>query len=292
MRKSRSWAFGIRHRNMPDRHAVFFSPLAMINAWADGVTPWEKGPEVESIFRQYAALRMELMPYLYSSFKRMHDTGLPVVRGLVMDFPTDRDTYNVDDEYMYGDSLLVAPILSGNRRSVYLPRGTKWVDWWTAKVYEGGQRLDYAASLTVLPLFVREGAMVPMQPSMDYSVQKTVETLTVHTYPGPKTKRMLYDDDGTTLDYQKGQSVTAELSSERQGDKDGTIVLSLGAPQGKYTPTWKTVAWQVFGLTKPPKHVLLAGRRLEASDYEYVERAQTLRINTPFGKAQKVRIEL
>ncbi len=280
---------------------VFFSPLAMINAWADGVTPWEKGPEVERIFRQYADLRMRLTPYLYSAFRRMNETGLPVVRALVMDAPQDRNTYSIDDEFLYGDAFLVAPVLSGSERGIYLPIGT-WIDWATGETFVGGQTMMYKAPLERLPLFVRAGSMIPMQPRMRYANEVPVETLTLRVFPGNVFEThhtTLYEDDGETLDYQKGKGVSIGLSSIATPTD---ITLRADAPKGEYKPTWKTFAWEVMGITAEPKRVLIGNIPLErlasptpeaihdASGYSYDANAHILRIYAPYGKAQIIRV--
>jgi alpha-D-xyloside xylohydrolase len=276
---------------------VFFSPLAMINAWADGVTPWEKGPEVERIFRRYADLRMQLTPYLYSAFWRMHRTGLPVVRALVMDTPNDRQTYTVDDEFLYGDSLLVAPILQGETRHVYLPHGP-WIDWWTGTVYAGEQTIECSASLDQLPLFVRAGAIVPMQPRMRYADEIPVETLTLRVFPGQESAGepfTLYEDDAETLNYRQGAGVQTVLRCTATPE---SVLLQASAPKGAYTPAWKRFAWEVEGIDRPPKRVLLGGRALPqltddtaiAAGYRYDAIKHVLHIVTPYGKAQSIRI--
>jgi len=275
---------------------VFFSPLAMINAWADGVTPWEKGPEVERIFRLYAGLRMQLMPYLYSAFWQMHETGLPVVRALVMDWPHDRNTYAVDDEFMFGPSILVAPIISGTTRSIYLPTG-QWTNWWTGETITGGRRINYEATPDRLPLFVRVGSIIPMQPVMSYVGEKPVDTLTLRVFPSQEPfSSVVYDDDGTTLNYVQGQNV--RIHSAGAPTSKG-ISLSMSAPQGNYRPEWNHVQWEVQGMGIIPRRVLLGRSVLKplASDAENAVRGYTydatthlLRIVVPFGKAQTIHI--
>lgn len=277
---------------------VFFSPLAMINAWADGVTPWEKGPEVERIFRQYADLRMRLTPYLYSAFWKMHQTGLPVVRALVMDSPEDRNTYAVDDEFLYGDSLLVAPVLSGDSRSIYLPRGS-WTDWWTGETYAGGQSIAYHAPLERLPLFVKAGAIVPLQLRMPYAKATPAETLTLRVSPDKEATESsftLYEDDGETLDYRRGANTQIVLACKTTPE---TITLQANAPKGRYIPDWKTLLWEVRGIETEPKRVLLGGRKLSplpdnaggtAEGYRYDNAAHILFIQTPAGRPHTIRI--
>ena len=300
------WCPEIRQTDSPSEfirrfQTVFFSPLAMINAWADGVTPWEKGPEVERIFRQYADLRMQLSPYLYSAFWRMHQTGLPVVRALVMDSPADRNTYGIDDQFLYGDSLLVAPVLSSDTRQVYLPAGT-WIDWWTGETYTGGKSMSYPAPLDRLPLFVKAGAIVPMQPRSRYANETAVETLTLRVCLPPSNQLFegshftLYEDDGETLNYRKGSHVQIALACTPTADG---LTLRADSPKGNYTASWKTFAWEVMGTDIPPQRVLLGGRPLSAlpadapntaPGYRYDATSHMLRIFAPYGKAQTIRI--
>ncbi|MHB1001532.1 MAG: glycoside hydrolase family 31 protein [Armatimonadota bacterium] len=266
---------------------MFFSPLAMINAWADGVTPWEKGPEVQRIFKKYADLRMQLIPYVYSSFWQARKTGIPLMRALLMDYPDDKATYKVDDEFMFGDAMLVAPVISGTSREVYLPKG-RWIDFWTGKVYEGGSRINFEASLECLPIFVKEGSIIPMYPVMNYVGEKQVDEIEFHVYPGSsETAYTLYEDDGETTGYLKGQNATVKVECETQGN---TIDLKLGAPKGEYTIPFKSGLFSVhIPDGRGVKSVRVNGKVV--SDVWNMDDG-ILHVKVPFGENIRIRIDI
>jgi len=146
--------------------------------------PWEFGEEAEVIFRRYAKLRYRLLPYIYSTAVQAAQTGLPVVRALVLKYRNDPNVRHLDSEYLFGDSFLVAPVLErgARRRMVYLPVGG-WVDYWSREVYEGPSWLNHPAPLEILPLFVRRGAIIPMGPEVDHTAQAAGASLVLDIYP-------------------------------------------------------------------------------------------------------------
>ncbi len=144
--------------------------------------PWTYGAEVEEIARRYLKLRYRLLPYIYSEAVKSSRTGLPVARPMVLAYQDDPATHDLDLQYMFGESFLVAPIVTErNRRRIYLPHG-EWVDYWTKDVVAGGRWLEVEAGLETLPLWVRAGAIVPMGPDVDYVDQKPLDPLTLELY--------------------------------------------------------------------------------------------------------------
>lgn len=163
-----------------------------------GVTPrepWEFGPDAEAIFRKYAKLRYRLLPYIYSCAVISARTGLPMMRALVLEYQDDPKVRGLDSEYLFGESFLVAPILDeGEERDVYLPRG-RWIDYWTGQAYEGPVYISYHAPLDTLPLFVKDGAIIPMGPEMGYVGERPIAPLTLDIYPAEKGSFTVYDED-------------------------------------------------------------------------------------------------
>ena len=157
--------------------------------------PWAYGEPALSIFRRYAQLRYRLLPYLYAAARRVPD-GVPVARPLVYDHPEDPTTWHIDDEYLFGPDLLVAPMFEPRgRRDVYLPaRG--WYDFWTDQRFEGGRWIKYDAQLETLPLFVRAGAVIPMGPELQYASERAWDPLSFEIFPGSDgvTEMELADD--------------------------------------------------------------------------------------------------
>jgi alpha-D-xyloside xylohydrolase len=157
--------------------------------------PWAFGEPALSIFRRYAQLRYRLLPYLYAAARRAAQ-GVPLARPLVYDHPLDRTTWHIDDEYMLGPDLLVAPMFKARgSRDIYLPAGG-WYDYWTDHRFDGGHWIRYEAELETLPLFVRAGAVLPMGPDLQYANERAWDPLDFEVYPGNEgvTEIELTDD--------------------------------------------------------------------------------------------------
>jgi alpha-D-xyloside xylohydrolase len=172
----------------------------------NGNEPWSFGPEAEAIIAKYLRLRYRLLPYLYSCARRTYLTGSPFMRPLFMDFPDDPRAAETGDEYMLGPSLLVAPVTDKGAtcRSVRLPAGRDWLDFWTGRRYAGGQDIVAEAPLDTLPLFAPAGSIIPLGevvPSADIR-QRELEVL---VFPGADASFDLYDDDGTSYAYERGE---------------------------------------------------------------------------------------
>lgn len=208
---------------------VVLSPLAMVNAWYIRNPPWkqvdrsendsghfaEDWQQLAQICRQMINLRMQLVPYLYAAFVRYHQTGLPPFRALVMDYPEDAETWAIDDQCLAGESLLVAPVVAGERqRSVYLPAG-EWFDFWTGKVLAGGQTLQISVPLEQIPFFVKAGTLLPLAKPTLHTADANSFELSVRAYGRGNLECVLYEDDGSfspvftsvTLALNPGESV-------------------------------------------------------------------------------------
>lgn len=158
--------------------------------------PWAFGEEALRIFRKYAKLRYRLMPYVWSTAMQSVATSLPVMRPLVLDWQDDPTTATIDDQWMFGEWLLVAPILDErNRRQIYLPAG-RWFDFWSGAAIDGPRWITRYAALDELPLYVRAGAILPLAPDMAYTGEKAWDPLTVLIYPGdqPESQFSMIDD--------------------------------------------------------------------------------------------------
>ena len=157
--------------------------------------PWAFGEPALSIFRKYAQLRYRLLPYLYAAARRAPE-GVPLARPLVFDYPADPATWHVDDEYLLGPDLLVAPMFKPRgSREIYLPDGG-WFDYWTDRQFDGARWITYNAELETLPLFVRAGAVLPMGPDLQYSNERSWDPLSFEVYVGGDglTEMELTDD--------------------------------------------------------------------------------------------------
>ncbi len=168
--------------------------------------PWQFGAECEAICRKYLELRYRLLPYIYSAAHEACTTGLPLMRPLALEFPGDRQVLDLCDQYLFGREIMVAPILDQGavERMVYLPAGV-WIDYWTDQVYAGPRFIRVPAPLETLPLFIRQGATIPMGPNMQFSGERPLDPLTIEIYRGADRAFTLYEDDGESTACETGQ---------------------------------------------------------------------------------------
>jgi alpha-glucosidase len=167
--------------------------------------PWAFDEETLSINRKYIKLRYQLLPYLYDLMRESEKSGLAPMRPLFLHYPQDSGTHEINDQFLFGSSLLVAPVVEQGKRhrTVYLPEG-KWFDYWTKTAIEGGRVILVEAPLDVCPIYVKAGALIPNYPVQNYVGEKNVDELKVDIYPGSGSY-LHYQDDGESYGYQEGE---------------------------------------------------------------------------------------
>jgi len=239
---------------------VVFSPMAMINAWSSGTKPWSY-PEVADGVKQMALLRMQMMPYWYTEFAKYHFEGTPPFRGMNTEpgfrhelkavASTDLEespyleatTKEIKDQYMAGEYLLVAPLFTGQTtRKVILPRG-KWYDFYTGEFVGDGQIITVTPGLDKIPVYVKDGGIIPMMP-VRLQAPKTGEKvdLEIRYYGEKPSTYKLYDDDGETFNYEKGEYSWREIKvgRDKKGKMNGTISAAVkGKPNTIGNVTWR-----------------------------------------------------
>jgi alpha-glucosidase (family GH31 glycosyl hydrolase) len=262
--------------------------------------PWRYGDRALATFRRYAQLRYRLMPYIYSAAHQAYADGVPMMRPLVLEYPEDRQTYDVDDQYLFGDFLMIAPVtVEGARaRSVYLPAGV-WFDYWTGERHDGSRRIDYPAPVETLPILVKGGGILPMQPEMAYVDEKPVDPLTLEVFPSGRSQLTLYEDDGRSREYQEGA-----FSLTRVACLDGPrgVELRVDPPRGSFPVPARRYELLVH-LERPPAGVRLDGRALPRRDgpssgaapaWSYDTARRVVRVSTEPsrpGRATLLRVE-
>ena len=168
--------------------------------------PWLYGPEAEAAIRKAIDLRYRLIPYYYSLAHETFETGVPIMRPLVMEFPSDEKVSNLSDQWLMGSSLMAAPLLQpGGKRSVYLPEGT-WYAFGTNTTFKGSQTIDVTAALEEIPMYVRAGTILPLGPVVQNTSELPGGPLEVQVYPGKDAQFTLVEDDGATKNYLKGRT--------------------------------------------------------------------------------------
>lgn len=228
-----------------------------INNYQGAATPDPSelhNPEVETICRKYLELRYRLLPYLYSVIHECTRTGMPVMRALWLHYPDDPKAVACGDQYLWGPNLLIAPVIEkGARvRRVYLPRGD-WYDFWTGERLEGGREVVRDVDLATMPIYARAGSIVPFGPVKQYTGQEVDEPLSVSIYPGGDASFLLYEDDGKSFNYRKGEWMGAQL---RWDDKSRTLALSLAEGSRMLAPKERKLDVRI---DRTVKRVLFSG---------------------------------
>ena len=195
--------------------------------------PWSYGVQWESYNRRAIELRYELLPEIYNV---MHDTtvtGLPAMRPLVLEYPDDPATYGMDDEYLFGTDLLLAPVLreAATSRGVYFPKGA-WIEVATGHQFDGARSYTLPVTMESIPLFARAGAFVFRQPVVQHTGQMSGQPLIVEAYAGAGSAA-LYEDDGLSFKFEQGESTTRRFTQERSGR---SVKVSVAAAEGHWRP--------------------------------------------------------
>ncbi|WP_247740873.1 TIM-barrel domain-containing protein [Cohnella sp. LGH] len=201
--------------------------------------PWYYGSTAEEVSKSAIQFRYSLLPYLYAYERKAYENGAGLVRPLAFDYPADANVANRTDAWMFGDWLMAAPVVDKQQKSkaIYLPAGT-WTDYFRGVTYAGGQTIHYplnSESWTDIPLFIKQGAIIPSQQVQDYVGQRVVDTVNVDVFPSATaTSFAYYEDDGKTYDYEGGTTFEQTLTAQDNGGSG--YAFSVGAKSGTYVP--------------------------------------------------------
>jgi len=268
-----SWAHcmgGFEHPADPELYIRWvqfgmFSPIAMVFGMDHSgyKEPWNYGEAALRNFKKYDVLRYRMMPYLYTGMQQQYQTGYPMMRALVLDHQEDENVYEIGDQYMLGDHLMVAPVTTKGAitRSLYLPKGT-WFNYWTGEKYTGSRYVHVVAPLDTIPLFVKGGAIIPMQPEMLYTGEKPLDLLTLDIFPFGASSWELYEDDGLSMNYRKGHSCITMLSALESGKG---LKIGIARPKGNFSPALRSYVAKIhWSLSNLPAKVEENGSVLQA----------------------------
>ncbi len=211
---------------------VVFSVQALLNCWRIPNPPWkqvnveknlrneymEEEPYYTQEIRKLLQLRMSLLPYLYSAFMEYHLYGAPPVRAVVLDYPEDSRAAVIDDQYLFGESMMVCPLTleDGTSRIVWLPEGT-WYNFFSGESFVGGKEYQISAKLEEIPVFVKEGALVPFAEPVEYVSPETIFRITVKSFGKGRQCFTLYEDDFESLNAEKGEYNRVLISRNEDG---------------------------------------------------------------------------
>lgn len=211
-----------------------FCPLLRVHGEWPYREMWEFGGEQSPAFKaqlKIDRLRYRLLPYIYSLAGDVTQNGGTMMRDLALDFPDDPISRGITDQYMFGPAFLVSPVTQyqGRSRNVYLPPSAGWYDFWTGHWSDGGQRIVAAAPFDQIPLHVRAGSIIPFGPELQYTGEKPADPITLRIYTGADGELNLYEDDGLTYDYEKGNFSLIPLRWD-----DHTATLMIGQRRGTF----------------------------------------------------------
>jgi alpha-glucosidase len=233
--------------------------------------PWSYGDDYTRINRRSVELRYQLLPYLYTLFREHTETGAPPMRPLWFEYPSDSRTYLLEDQYLVGRDLLVAPVLQEGqrRRRVYFPRGDAWVDWWTGQRYEGGTDADIEAPLERLPLFARVGAVIPTQEVVQHTGEMARRPLSLTLVEGGRNSdARIYQDEGDGYAYLRGRFTLVRVMQT-----PNEISVTQTSPNNDDTPAQsahsrRVATIEVLGLTERPREVRVNERPARDISFE------------------------
>ncbi len=206
----------------------------------------ENHPAYQSML-YYNKLRYRLMPYIYSLNGAIHFDDYTMMRGLVMDFTNDKNVYNIHDQYLFGPSLMVAPVYTykARERAVYLPKSAGWYDLYSGKYFDGGQTIHANAPYERMPLYVKAGSILLGGPEIEYTNQKPANPIDIYVYSGSNANFILYEDEGTNYNYEKGAYTSIPISWN-----DQTKAISVGDRKGKFDGMLQNRMFRVVVISK------------------------------------------
>jgi alpha-glucosidase len=206
--------------------------------------PWSFGWQYEKINKRAIELRYELLPYIYNVMQQASVTGIPAMRPLFLEYPNVEYTAKIEDEFLFGSDLLVAPVLweGVQDRNVYLPPGD-WFDYWTGKKYSGNTTIQIPVTIDSIPMYVRSGAFIFRQPVVQNTSEMSGNALQVLIAPETDSQSSLYEDDGQSLKYRDGDFMKRQFHQVRD---TGSTVVEISAPEGSYRPAKRNLILQLW----------------------------------------------
>jgi alpha-glucosidase len=263
-----------------------FSPFMRAHSAGDTAErePWSFGPELEAINRKFIELRYKLLPYIYSTFWEHHRYGFPILRPVVMIEQHNPTNHYREDEFTFGDKILVCPVLEegATSRRLYLPAG-HWFDYWTHESIEGGKELDVSAPLDSMPIFVKAGSVIPEFPVMQHVNEFEVEEMIFQVYyTDYEVNSFYFEDHGDTFAYE--QDIYLEKKFVVNGDKKSMLIKQ--SIEGLFTPRYETYDLKIIGLPFKPSKVVVDGKDYVGDlSFDDLKRVR-LKVNKNFRQVQ------
>lgn len=227
-----------------------FVPLFRVHGQYPFREVWNIAPEKHPAYQSmvyYNKLRYRMMPYIYSLTGAVYHNDYTIMRGLAMDFTNDSKVFNIDDQYMFGPSLMVCPVYNykQRKREVYFPKGKGWYEFHTGKFYNGGETHTVEAPYEHIPLFVPEGSIIPFGPQIEHTAQKTNEPYTIVVFTGQNGEFKLYEDEGVNYNYEKGAFATIQLTYN-----EAEQMLTIGECNGRFNGMPESAEFRIIWASK------------------------------------------
>jgi alpha-glucosidase len=240
--------------------------------------PWVHGPEHEAIRRKYIELRYRLMPYLYTGIEEASRTGVPLMRPLFLEYPQAAEFYNDNRDFLFGRDLFVAPVTTEmvDAENVLLPPGD-WYDFWTGVKHGNKERIQLHPRIEEMPLYVRAGAILPLQPLVQNMGEIPDGPLQLRVYPGDDCSGSLYQDDGHTFAYQKGEILRIGYSC---AVLPASITITSTIVKNAYVPWWSSAELTVYGAAAAPKEVRTGDQVIREWHFDSSKHTVTLTVPT------------
>ncbi len=236
--------------------------------------PWKFEDKYLNIVRKFIEFRYQLLPYLYTSFWQYAEDGIPMLKSISMAFQNDPETLHREEEFLLGDHLLICPVSKEGvkTRVMYLPEG-EWFSYWTDELFTGKKEITVATPLDQIPLFIKAGAIIPMQPAMQYTDEFTPEYITLHCYKANKeTTSVFYEDDGITKDFDNGIYTVRKFTQSY----DGGIIKLHQNIEGSYDAGNKGFELFLHGFDNNIQKITVDG-----NDAQYTVENQKIKILIP-----------
>lgn len=252
-----------------------FNPLSRAHHEGNNaVEPWLFGQRVETICKKAIELKYALFPYIYSYAREAHDTGLPLMRPMFMEYPDDPETQNIETQFMFGRELLVAPVLeeAASVKRIYLPDG-KWFYYHDPRIsYNGGKWIDFPVTLETIPIFVKQGAVIPTMPPMQYIHENPDYPLIYNVFPASVNHSAsfnVYEDDGETNDYKQNIFLYRTLKCKTLENRY-QIDINVNSQNGYKVSERKTIIH--LYTEKKPKYILSGNEDKIKKGEQYIEK--------------------
>jgi alpha-glucosidase len=233
--------------------------------------PWVHGPKHEAIRKHFIEERYRLLPYIYTSVEEMTRTGIPLMRPLLLAYPQSPEFFNDDGEFLFGPDLFVSPVTTElqDEKVIQLPPGS-WYDYWSGEKSSDRELKKLKPALDQVPVYVRAGAIVPRQPLVQNTGETPKGPLELRVYPGPDCKGSLYEDDGHSLNYDKGEFLRVHYSCQVGAN---AIKIVSAIENDGYKPWWNAAEITVFGMDKAPKELHVGDATIHEWRYDTAQHA-------------------